>query len=116
MKGTVVQFIWKNPHVMLVWNTTDKDGKVVKWSGECASVESMMADDGWTRSTFKPGDELILTVRQSKSGTPISVIDQIKRADGTVAMRYSRQAGAGNFSLPLSPEDLAKRAEAEQGK
>src|SRR5262245_44659281 len=82
MKGTVVQFFWRNPHVMLVWNTTDKDGKVVKWTGELASIESMIADDGWTLDTFKPGDELVLTVRQSKSGSPTSVIDQIKRADG----------------------------------
>ena len=111
MKGTVVDYRWMNPHVMLIWNTTGSDGKVVKWTGELASIESMMADDGWTKSTFKPGDELVLTVRQSKSGTPTSVIDQIKRADGTVAMRYSRQAGAGSYALPLSPEDQAKRAQ-----
>lgn len=116
MKGTVVQFFWRNPHVMLVWNTTDKDGNVVKWTGELASIESMIADDGWTRNTFKPGDELVLTVRQSKSGTPASVIDQIKRADGTVAMRYSRQAGAGNFALPLTKEEEAKRAQGAQPK
>ena len=111
MKGTVVDYRWMNPHVMLIWNTTGSDGKVVKWTGELASIESMMADDGWTKSTFKPGDELTLTVRQSKTGTPTSVIDQIKRSDGTVAMRYSRQAGAGNYALPLSPEDQAKRAQ-----
>ena len=111
MKGTVVDYRWMNPHVMLIWNTTGSDGKVVKWTGETASIESMMADDGWTKATFKPGDELVLTVRQSKSGTPTSVIDQIKRADGTVAMRYSRQAGAGSYALPLSPEDQAKRAQ-----
>ncbi len=111
MNGTVVDYRWMNPHVMLIWNTTGSDGKVVKWTGELASIESMMADDGWTKSTFKPGDELILTVRQSKTGTPTSVIDQIKRSDGTVAMRYSRQAGAGNYALPLSPEDQAKRAQ-----
>jgi len=114
MKGTVVQFFWRNPHVLLIWNTTDQDGKVVKWTGELASIESMMADDGWTKETFKAGDELILTVRQSKSGSPSSVIDQIKRADGTVAMRYSRQAGAGSFALPLSKEDEAKRAKAAE--
>src|SRR4051812_46639171 len=110
MKGTVVEYRWMNPHVMLVWNSADSDGKVVKWTGELASIESMMADDAWTKATFKPGDELVLTVRQSKAGTPTSVIDQIKRANGTIAMRYSRQAGAGSFALPLSEEDQAKRA------
>jgi hypothetical protein len=80
MKGTVVEYRWMNPHVMLIWNTTDSEGKVVKWTGELASIESMMADDGWTKATFKPGDELVLTVRQSKVGTPTSVIDQIKQS------------------------------------
>lgn len=118
MKGTVVEFLWRNPHVVLVWNSTDKDDKVVEWRGELASIESMMADDAWTKTTFKPGDELILTVRQSKSGAPTSVIDQIKRADGTVAMRFSRQAGAQNYALPLSKEDQEKRAadDADQSK
>jgi hypothetical protein len=115
MKGTVVDYRWMNPHVMLVWNTTDSDGKVVKWTGELASIESMMADDAWTKTTFKPGDELILTVRQSKSGTNTSVIDQIKRSDGTIAMRYSRQAGAQNYALPLTPEDQAKRTQGAEG-
>jgi hypothetical protein len=112
LKGTVVEYIWRNPHVMLVWNTTDENGKIVKWTGEVASPESMMADAGWTKSTFKPGDELVLIVRPAKSGTPQSVIDQIKRADGTMAMRFSRQAGAQNFAAPLSKEDLERRQKA----
>jgi Family of unknown function (DUF6152) len=115
MKGTVVEYRWANPHVMLIWNTSDSEGKVVKWTGELASIESMMADDAWTKATFKPGDELILTVRPSKAGTPTSVIDQITRADGSVAMRYSRQSGAQSYALPLTPEDQAKRAQAAEG-
>ena len=119
LKGTVVEYIWRNPHVLLVWSTKDDSGKVVQWTGEVASPESMMADDGWTKETFKPGDELILVVRAAKSGAPNSVIDQIKRADGTVAMRYSRQAGAQNYAAPLSKEDEERRnkaAEAEKSK
>ena len=105
IKGTVVEYIWRNPHVLLTWNTTDASGKVVKWTGEVASPESMMADDGWTKTTFKAGDEIILTVRTAKTGTPTSVIDQIKRADGTIAMRFSRQAGSQDFALPLTKAD-----------
>jgi hypothetical protein len=105
VKGTVVEYLWRNPHVLLVWNATDASGQVVKWTGEVASPESMMADDGWTKATFKAGDELILTVRTAKSGTPTSVIDQIKRADGTIAMRFSRQAGSQDFALPLTKAD-----------
>jgi len=112
LKGTVVDYAWRNPHVLLVWTTKDESGKAVQWTGEVGSPESMMADDGWTRTTFKPGDELVLVVRPAKSGVPNSVIDQIKRADGTVIMRYSRQAGSGNYAGQLSKEDQERRDKA----
>ena len=120
LKGTVVDFVWRNPHVLLVWTTKDDTGKTVQWTGEVGSPESMMADDGWTKQTFKPGEELILVLRPAKSGVPNGVIDQIKRADGSVVMRYSRQAGSGNYAGQLSKEDQEKRdkaaAEADKSK
>lgn len=112
LKGTVVDYVWRNPHVLLVWTTTDESGKAVQWTGEVGSPESMMADDGWTKVTFKPGDELVLVVRPAKSGAPNAVIDQIKRADGTVAMRYSRQAGSGNYAGALTKSDQERRDKA----
>src|ERR1700680_5239296 len=78
LKGTVVDYVWRNPHVLLAWTTTDDNGKVVQWKGEVASPEAMMADDGWTTETFKPGDELVLVLRPAKSGVPHGVIDKIK--------------------------------------
>lgn len=115
LKGTVVDYSWRNPHVLLTWEVKDDSGNVVKWTGELASPESMMADDGMTKDTFKPGEELILLVRQAKTGSPNSVIDQIKRADGTTVMRYSRQAGSQNYAGALTPEDKA-RADANKPK
>ena len=112
LKGTVVDYVWRNPHVLLVWTTMDDSGKAVQWTGEVGSPESMMADDGWTKQTFKPGDEIFLVLRPAKSGVPNGVIDQIKRADGTVVMRYSRQAGSGNYAGQLTKEDQEKRDKA----
>jgi hypothetical protein len=120
LKGTVVDYVWRNPHVLLVWSTKDDSGNAVQWTGEVGSPQSMMADDGWTKETFKPGDELVLVLRPAKSGVPNGVIDQIKRADGTVAMRYSRQAGSGNYAGPLTKADQERRdkaaAEADKSK
>jgi Family of unknown function (DUF6152) len=112
LKGTVVDYVWRNPHVLLVWTTNDDSGKAVQWTGEVGSPQSMMADDGWTKETFKPGDELVLILRPAKSGVPNGVIDQIKRADGTVVMRYSRQAGSGNYAGSLSTADQERRDKA----
>ena len=95
-------------------------GKSVQWTGEVASPEAMMADDGWTKETFKTGEELVFVIRPAKSGALNSVIDQIKRPDGTLVMRYSRQAGSGNYAAPLSKEDQERRdkaaAEADKSK
>ena len=113
MKGTVVEYIWKNPHVLIVWSTKDDSGKTVQWTGEVASPESMMSDDGWRKDTFKQGDELTFTVRPAKSGAPNSIIDQIKKPDGSFAMRYSRQAGSGAYAGDLTDAEKAAREKAE---
>src|SRR6202521_2944734 len=112
LKGTVVDYLWRNPHVLLSWTTKDDSGKAVQWTGEVASPAAMMADDGWTKETFKPGDEVVLVLRPAKSGVPNGVIDQNKRADGTVVMRYSRQAGSGNYAGSLTKEDQERRDKA----
>jgi len=120
LKGTLVEYSWRNPHVLLFWTTKDDAGKTVQWTGEVGSPASMMADDGWTKDTLKPGDELILVLRPAKSGAPNGVVDQIKRPDGTVVMRYSRQAGSANYAGPLTKDDQDRRdkaaAEADKSK
>lgn len=92
MRGTVVEYIWRNPHVTVIWDVKGDDGKVVRWSGQLASVESVMAD-GLTKDTLKPGEEVIMSVKAAKSGAPVSVIAQIRHADGSMILGYSRQAG-----------------------
>jgi hypothetical protein len=93
LTGTVVEYVWRNPHVLVIWDVKDDKGNVVQWTGELASPETLMGDDGMTKSTLKPGDEVIMYIRPAKSGAPHSVIDQIRRADGTMVLRWSRQAG-----------------------
>jgi hypothetical protein len=61
LKGTVTQWIWRNPHCILVWDVKDEAGKVTRWSGEMQSPISNTGM-GLNRDTFKPGDELTVTV------------------------------------------------------
>ena len=100
LKGTVVEYDWSNPHVLVVWDVKDDNGKVVRWTGELASITSTLAD-GLTKNSLKPGDDVIMSVRPAKSGTPYSLISQIKRGDGTMVLRWSRR---GNGP---TPEQLA---------
>src|ERR1700688_2149464 len=72
LKGTVVSWDFGNPHVLVVWDVKDESGKVVRWESFLASVETELAN-GLTKTTFKPGDSVIMTVHAAKDGSPHSV-------------------------------------------
>lgn len=90
LKGKVVEYDWENPHVVVVWDVKNANGTTTRWSGELASVSSMLAD-GLTKNSLKPGDDVVITVKPAKSGAPTAIISQIKRADGTMVLAYSRR-------------------------
>jgi len=93
-------------HVVVTWDVKDDSGKVVRWTGELASVTSLLAD-GMTKNSLKPGDQVIMIVCPAKSGSPNCVISQIKLADGTMVLAWSRQAGG-------TAEERAARAAAQK--
>ena len=70
LKGTVTNYIWSNPHVFLDMDVKSDDGTIVHWVIE-AQGPVPQADAGWTRSTFKQGDEVIVDVTPVKNGKPI---------------------------------------------
>ena len=103
-RGIVADLTWRNPHVLLHWDVKNENGKVVRWVGEMASVTSVLAD-GFKRDALKPGDEIIITFRPARAGTPESVIGTILKPDGTIVLPWGRQGGG-------SDEVRAQRAEA----
>src|SRR5262249_32982921 len=90
MKGVIVEYKWRNPHVFIVWNSTDESGKVVQWTGELSSVTTMISE-GMNRESLKPGDEIMGTVIPAKDGTPQSLIKKAVRMNGKVVVDMSRQ-------------------------
>jgi Family of unknown function (DUF6152) len=91
LKGTVVEFRWRNPHILIFWDVKDDSGKVVRWVGELGSISSASAG-GLTKDSLKPGDEISLMAIPSRAGTPQSIISKLVKADGTVLV--GRAAGA----------------------
>ena len=102
LRGTVVEFRWRNPHAVVVWDVKDENGKTVRWAGELSSVTTLMGD-GMTKDSLKQGDEIIFSVRPSKAGTPAAVIQSMKKPDGTWVLRWSTQSETG-----LSKEQVEK--------
>ena len=86
MKGTVKEWVWKNPHCFIVYDVKDPSGKVVEWTAETSSPTSMTGEHGWSRTTLKPGDELTITVLPSLVGSPAGLLYRVVASDGKVLL------------------------------
>jgi len=86
MKGTVTEFVWKNPHCYILYNVKDANGKLVEWSAETSSPSSMTGEHGWSRTTVKAGDELTFTVLPSKITSTAGLLYKLVAADGKVLL------------------------------
>jgi len=78
--GTVTEFNFTNPHAALFFDVKDASGKLVNWAIEMNSP-GVLRRAGWTKATFKAGDQITITVRPAKAGTPVGLIN---RAQGVV--------------------------------
>jgi hypothetical protein len=93
LKGTVAQWLWRNPHCILVWDVKDESGKVTRWSGE---MQSPISNTGFglTRESFKPGDELIVTAHPGPNGQ--ALVLTIADAQGKMILdRYGEEGAPG---------------------
>jgi len=68
--GTVTDFIWANPHCWLKFDAKDENGEVKHWVVE-ASNPPDQTRAGWSHDSFKPGDQVTVTMIQVKNGQPI---------------------------------------------
>ena len=83
VKGTVTEWFWANPHCFLRFDVTDDKGNVAHWAAE-TSNPSDMVHLGWSKQSFKPGDEVTVTVEPVKNGLPIGRIEQVALANGQI--------------------------------
>jgi uncharacterized protein DUF6152 len=77
VSGTVTEFRFTNPHVLIYWEAKDEAGKVQRWSGERSGPNSMARNAGWSSRTMKPGDQVTITGRPSKNGTNTIAVSKI---------------------------------------
>ncbi len=81
VKGTVTNFEFINPHVLITIEGKGDDGTVQKWQGELTSPNHL-ARAGWTKSTLKVGDTVTLVGAGAKSGAPTLWIRKVIGANG----------------------------------
>jgi hypothetical protein len=85
VKGTVTEFIFKNPHAQIYFDVTDARGNVDHWNGELTNPSNLM-HAGWTKKRSErelpPGTPLTITLAPSKAGTKVGVVLKIINEKG----------------------------------
>lgn len=69
IEGVVKEFQWTNPHTWIQVDVTGPDGKIVEYSIEGSSPNGLRRE-GWTRTSIKPGDKVVMVIRPLKDGGP----------------------------------------------
>jgi hypothetical protein len=70
LKGTVTGWTWSNPHCFLQFDAKDASGTVRNWAVETQNPTAM-TQRGFSRSAFKAGDAVTVTLEPVKNGQPI---------------------------------------------
>lgn len=82
VRGTVVRWIFKNPHPVLEVEVENEQGQKVVWAVQFAPA-TVLAKRGWTEQTFKPGDAVVATGHPSRAPGTYGLEQRgIERADG----------------------------------
>jgi len=92
LKGTVVEWLYSNPHCLLKLDVKGPDGKVVQWIAE-GQAPNVIFPGGYRRDSFKLGDQVTITVEPVKENQPMGRILESVLANGTKLGRAS-SAGA----------------------
>lgn len=93
-KGNVVEWVWSNPHCLLRFDEKTDSGELRHWVVETQAPANMI-DAGWSKNSFKPGDEVTVDIRPAKSGKSVGILTKAVFADGHV-LSAERSNGIGS--------------------
>jgi hypothetical protein len=70
VKGTVADFQFINPHVLIHIDAKDSSGNMENWTCEATSPNFLLRR-GWSKTTLKAGDEITASGHRAKNGAPL---------------------------------------------
>jgi hypothetical protein len=100
LKGSVTEWIWSNPHCFLKFDAKDDTGRVRNWAVETQNPTTMTLR-GFSRTAFKVGDEVTVTVEPVKNGEPVGRILSVILPNGQKLIAAAPTTPA---STPPAPE------------
>ena len=65
LEGTLVQFVYRNPHSFVHVQAPDENGTMQRWAVEWSGT-SQLANSGVTRDSLKVGDKIVIVARPSR--------------------------------------------------
>ena len=81
-RATVTDYIWANPHVQIHFTLKNDKGEEETWGVETVSPGNALAN-GWTKNSFKAGDELLVSFVPAKGDRTFGTCTQfVYVADG----------------------------------
>jgi hypothetical protein len=80
LHGTVTAFEFVNPHALIVFAVKDDNGQVSEWKAELQNP-NLLSRRGWSRSTLKFGDQVIITGHPVKNGAKAMAGQKVVFAD-----------------------------------
>ncbi len=83
LKATVTEWFWANPHCILQFDVKDENGQAVHWVGEGDNPPNLV-NRGWAVDSFKPGDQVTVTLQPVKNGKTIGRLTQVTLASGKI--------------------------------
>ena len=89
VKGTVVSFMWANPHPMMTLEVEASDGRMERWTAGGPAIIRMEAN-GWTKTTVKPGDVITGVGYQFADGQKILRLERVVLDNGKEMRIYGR--------------------------
>ena len=81
LQATVVRFKWQNPHAFIEADATSRSG-TERWSIEMTSPNNL-AQEGWRRTSLKPGDRVTIWVHPLRSGARGGSYAGVRFANGS---------------------------------
>jgi hypothetical protein len=102
LTGTVTEWFWANPHCLLRLEVKDASGQVLRWVGETQAPPNMIPW-GWSKQSFKPGDEVTVTLEPVKNGQRLGRLLQAVLPNGKTLVAGASAgvtAGAPGGTLP----------------
>jgi DNA/RNA endonuclease YhcR with UshA esterase domain len=83
VKGSVTNFQFINPHVIISLDVKDDKGMAQNWQGGLTSPNHLIRS-GWTKDILKPGDVITISGFPAKTGAPEMWIQKVVLASGEV--------------------------------